>query len=134
MSEFLSILLFAIIFLAGFYGFYRLLFYLLIRSGQKALEDINATLARATPALANVLRMDLTQPMGRKPRMSAVYCALTLAVHPPEGDAYETTTIWEVNRSALPQLQPGEVIFVRIDADKRTTIYPDVAWAWYKWP
>lgn len=134
MQDFLATLLFAMLCIAGFYGFYRLIFYLLIRSGQKAMEEINATLARATPALAEVTRIDLTHPMGRKPRMSAVYCALNLQIHPPEGAPFQATTVWEVSRSALPQIQPGQVISVRIDADQRATIYPDIPGVWYKWP
>lgn len=134
MQDFLATLVFAILCIAGFYGFYRLVFYLLVRSGQKAMAEINATLTRATPALANVIRMNLTQPMGRKPRMSAVYCTLTLEIHPSEGIPFPATTTWEVSRSALPQLQPGQGISVRIDADNPTTIYPDLEGVWYKWP
>jgi len=134
MNDFFATLIFAILFITSFYGFYKLLFYLLARSGQKAMNEINATLARATPALAQVISMSTPNLMGRKARMSAVYCALTLDIHPPEGAAFETSTIWEVNRSALPQIQPGQVVSIRIDADRRTTIYPDVNWAWFKWP
>ncbi|NUM46756.1 MAG: hypothetical protein HUU38_18790 [Anaerolineales bacterium] len=129
MQDFLATLVFAILCIAGFYGFYRLVFYLLIRSGQKAMAEISATLA-----LANVIRLNRTQPMGRKPRMSAEYCTLTLEVHPPEGAPYPATTTWEVSRSALPQLQPGQVVTVRIDADNPTTIYPDIPGMWYQWP
>ncbi|HNB52976.1 MAG TPA: hypothetical protein PK530_13590 [Anaerolineales bacterium] len=133
-KEVLVPLLFATLFIGGFYGFYRLIFFLLIRSGRKAMEEINTTLTRATPALAQVTRADTLTTPGRKPRLGAVYCTLTLEVHPSEGAPFPAITTWEVSRSALPQIQPGQVISVRIDADKPTTIYPDLAGVWYKWP
>lgn len=134
MNEFFAVLLFAVLFLAGFYGFYKLLFFLLVRSGQKAMAEINATLARATPALATVVSQSEPTFFGHKARMSAVYVALHLEVFPPEGDPYPASTIWEVNLAALPEVKPGQVVSIRIDADKRSTIYPDVNWAWFKWP
>jgi hypothetical protein len=134
LNEFLITFFFAVIFIAGFYGFYKLLLYLLAHSGRKAMEEINATLARATPASAKVLSQGEPSMMWRKPRMSAVYSVLLLEVHPPAGEPYEASTIWEVNRTALPEIQPGRTVGIRIDSDKRSTIYPDVNWAWFNWP
>ncbi|RPI16032.1 MAG: hypothetical protein EHM58_12790 [Ignavibacteriae bacterium] len=44
---------------------------------------------------------------------------------------YETTASWIVDASAISQVQPGENIQVKVDANDDNKVYPSVNWAAY---
>jgi hypothetical protein len=133
MDSVLSFLFSALLFGLIIYGSVRLSMALTLRSGRKMKEEIDRTLARATAASATVVQVQQPTGLMRKPRMGSVHVLLILDVDPPSGSAYQTTTRWQVDLTALPQVQPGHVIPIRIDADTRTTIYPAVPWATFSW-
>jgi hypothetical protein len=133
MQPILSFLFSGLLFALFTYGIIRLGMALSIRNGRKMMEEINATLARATHAMATVVQIQQPSGIMRKPRIGSVHVLLTLDVHPPSGDSYQTCARWQVDMTALPQVQPGHAIPVQIDANTRTTIYPGVPWATYTW-
>jgi hypothetical protein len=52
-----------------------------------------------------------------------------MRVAPPNSDAYEATTVWKVQQTAIPRVQADQSLTVRIDADDKTIIYPADGWA-----
>jgi hypothetical protein len=134
MDSILSFLFSGLVFALICYGSVRLSMALTERSGRKMMQEINATLSRAAAATATVVEAQQPSGLMRKPRMGSVHVLLTLDVHAPSGSSYRTTTRWQVDMTALPQVQPGQTLPVRIDADTQTTIYPAVPWATFTWP
>ena len=133
MKDFFNFVLFGLLILIIIYVFVRLTMVLTTRSGKKMMKEINVTLSKATPATATIMSVEKPSVILRKPRMGSIHALLTLEVSPPGGEIFTTTTHWQVNQLSLQELQPGTVIPVKIDADKPTTIYPDVSWAIYNW-
>lgn len=129
-------LLFALsglVFILLAYGFYRLLAALTLRAGRRAKTEVEAALARATPASASVLRLEQPAGVMRRPRAGSVRLLLSLEVVPAAGDAYRADALWQVDIAALTRVQPGQTLAVKIDADERSIIYPAERWAAYNW-
>jgi hypothetical protein len=49
----------------------------------------------------------------------------------PNAKAYTANTTWEIDITAVATIQPGQVVAVKVDADEKSTIYPNVPWAMY---
>ncbi len=59
---------------------------------------------------------------------------LRLEVARQGGEKYQATTIWLVNMTILPKLQPGEEVPVKIDPRDPRVIYPNMQGAeYYYW-
>jgi hypothetical protein len=54
---------------------------------------------------------------------------LFLEIQMPNVEVYITNTTWEIDLTAIPHIQPGQTVAVRVDTDEKTTIYPSVPWA-----
>lgn len=133
MQPVLSFLVSGLVFALLAYGMIRLSMFLTLRSGRSAQQQIDTTLARVSTASATVLQVGQPSGMMRKPRLGSSHVLLTLDIHPASGPSYQASTLWQVDLTALAQLQPGQTIPVRIDADTPATIYPNVGWASYTW-
>ena len=56
---------------------------------------------------------------------------LRLKVGSPAGGTYEVTTVWLVDTAILPQLQPGQLVPVKIDSQDPRRVYPNLTGAQY---
>lgn len=63
------------------------------------------------------------------PEQRQVRLDLRLQVQPPEGPAYAVIAIWRVDLEALPRLQPGAHVSVKIDQQDPHRIYPNISGA-----
>ncbi len=109
--------------------FIVLLFVFLIVRGHRLMNKIKQeTLANAIPAQATVLslaRGDFTSGAAfRKLELK-----LTLRVQHPHRPPYEATTKWLVDEIALPQVQPQQIVPVRVNCDFPERVYPNAEWA-----
>ena len=57
----------------------------------------------------------------------------TLEVSSEYKSPYKTTAVWEAYPMAVPVLQEGKEVKVRIDADDRNIIYPNMPSVEYSW-
>ena len=100
--------------------------------GQRRMEVAKqAALAAAIPTRATVLQVaEGNTAIKRAGKLTRdVELKLTLEVHPPTGPAYQTTTTWMVNELQFSQVQVGQVVPVKINAEHPERIYPDCDWA-----
>lgn len=127
-EEFISILV-AVAVVAGIVLF----FMYAARGGEKILAERAEKLKRARPAQAKILSYSegSTRGTGNHGRYQGVH--FRLQVTPPGGAAYETKTYWEVYQMAVPQLQVGNTVKVKIDADDPQVIYPNMPSVEYAW-
>jgi hypothetical protein len=56
---------------------------------------------------------------------------LRLQVNTPSGNPYQAATAWLIDAGALQQVQPGQELSVKVDAQDATMVYPNVSWAEY---
>jgi hypothetical protein len=56
---------------------------------------------------------------------------LTLEVMLKSEEQYRASTLWLVDIVALGNVQQGQELQIKIDADDLTIIYPNAAWATY---
>jgi len=54
---------------------------------------------------------------------------LTLNVSPPQGEPYQATAVWLVDRSALHLVSPGSHVPVKLSGSNMQKILPAVLWA-----
>lgn len=121
MKPLIPLIVLAVIIMIGMFAAFS------VRSAQRVKQLKAQTLARAIPAEAIVQDVE---PMGATAGGSQrVLVTLRLDVRPPAGGSYQATTRWFVDQIAIAQIQMGQTIRVRINADYRDRIYPDVHWA-----
>jgi hypothetical protein len=70
-----------------------------------------------------------TQAGTQDPARGLARVRLLLLVTPPGGKTYQATTTWLVEQAALPHVQSGQGISVRIDAADPQRVYPAAPWA-----
>ena len=102
-------------------------FVLIIRSSIRRSRDVRQRTAAGIPATATIVSAESFASR----HSSRLNVQLTLDVQPPTGTVYRATTGWAVDYIAASQLQPGQTVAVRIDANNPSLIYPGVAWAEY---
>jgi hypothetical protein len=56
---------------------------------------------------------------------------LSLEIQVLNAELYTTVSTWEIDITAIAYIQSGQTIAVKVDKDKKTTIYPNVSWATY---
>lgn len=103
-----------------------LVFGWLMRRGEKIEVERKARLARARPAKATVVQIGKSASRSRN---TEAVVKLRLEVRPPDAEAYAVTTAWQVPLANMSQLQQGQTVAVKIDADDSQIIYPNVSWA-----
>jgi hypothetical protein len=96
------------------------------RRGEKMLAEQAARVKNSRPGQATILSYEEGVFGGRdsKGRFAGVRFGLevTLPGQPP----YQATTFWKVYPMAVPQLQVGKVVAVKVDATDPQIIYPDM--------
>lgn len=54
---------------------------------------------------------------------------LSLEIQFPNEEPYTANATWEIDITAIAAIQPGQTVAVKVDADEKTKIYPNVPWA-----
>lgn len=85
---------------------------------------------QATPASAKIIEIGTSIVGKANERISA---ALRFEITKPDGALYKARSPWLVLPDHIGQIRLGEIFPVKIDPQKPTIIYPDVAWAEYDW-
>jgi hypothetical protein len=101
-------------------------FWWMMREGGRVVAEQNARFARSTPAQAKVIQIGKSVAQVRN---GTTIVKLRLDVLPPGAAPFGATTVWEIQQGSLSQIQPGQVLAVRIDPDDAQRIYPNVGWA-----
>jgi len=114
-----------LIFLAVILPFVFILIFMLMRGTQIKKKRMEEVLADAIPAQATVLGL----ARGGFESGGKLELKLTLRVQHPTRAPYEASMKWVVDEIFLPQVQPQQVVPVRINRDHPEQVYPDAEWA-----
>lgn len=85
------------------------------------------TLAQAIPAQATVVRLERKDSQSKK--NSKVSVKLTLDVQHPSLPVYRAETLWLIDILAIPQIQPQQIVQVKVNAFHPDRIYPGIEMA-----
>lgn len=88
-------------------------------------RDVDARIRSASYAQAAVLSVTNSAAIGQ----GEVKVDLRLEVQPVGAASYQTSTSWLIELPFLSQVQPGQMLQVRIDRDDPNLIYPGAEWA-----
>ena len=103
---------------------------LFFRKIGKDAERLKARVEQATPAEAKVIQV------GRsllQKNQNTTNIRLRLEVTPKDRPPYQTTVTWDVEQAAIPKVQEGKQVPVKIDVENPNIVYPRVGWAEYYW-
>ncbi len=103
---------------------------LLVRKGKQDTAKLQARLAQAVPAEARVVQVG--RSLDQK-NQGTVNVRLRLEISPKDRPRYQTTVTWDVENAALPKVQEGCRVGVKIDPENPNIIYPRVGWAEFNW-
>jgi len=110
-----------------------LFFWYAARQGEKMMVDRSGKLERAIPAQATITayqEIGLSQKSNQGKRIAIRF---TLDVESAGKAPYSTTSCWDVLPMAIPQVQVGKTVAVKIDADDPMVVYPDIPSVDYSW-
>jgi hypothetical protein len=93
----------------------------------RARKKYDKLFANALDAQARVL--SINNSMVLKDVRGKLKIAVSLEIQFPNQDPYTSNATWEIDITAIPQIQPGQTVAVKVDKYKKTTIYPNVPWA-----
>ena len=82
------------------------------------------TLAQAIPAPATVVRLE--RKGSQSEGDSKIPVKLTLDVQHPTLSVYRAETLWLIDILAIPQVQPHQVVQVKVNAHHPDRIYPGI--------
>ena len=121
MKEILGVLLPWVIFFC--------IFFLILRWANKRNKKIEEKMNKGISAKAKILDIsDATT--GHTPHGSTII-RMELDIHPSAGENYKASTCWCIKLFAIPKVQQGKWIEIKIDADDHQKIYPVGNWAIY---
>jgi hypothetical protein len=100
---------------------------------RQAQQTVEADLAKAVPARAEVLRIVQHGNLKRQILLRAAELNLVLWVQPPNGRPYEARVDWIVEEDGLGWMRIGAVVPVRINPLRPQKVYPAQPWAHYAW-
>ena len=103
------------------------------RSGGKMIKERQNKISRSESGKAKILGFSI---LGLRGTGSGGYYQaykFTLEVSNNFKAPYKTTAFWEVYPMAVPALQEGKEVNVRIDADNQNIIYPNINSVEYSW-
>lgn len=111
--------------------------YLMLERGARraavARGTMQADLASAIMARAEILRISYHGSVKRQVLIRAAELRLVLWVHPPNGRPYEATVSWVVEGHSLSRYNVGAVVPVQINPRRPEHVYPAQPWAHYAW-
>lgn len=90
----------------------------------KRLNFKGRTLAQAIPAQATIVRLERKDSQSEGD--SKISVKLTLDVQHPSLPVYRAETLWSVDILAIPQVQPQQVVQVKVNAHHPDRIYPNM--------
>jgi hypothetical protein len=96
------------------------------KRGEKMLAEQAARVKDAQPAQAKILRYEEGVFGGRDSQGRFAGVRFELEVTFPGQPPYQATTFWKVYPMAVPQLQVGKLVAVKVDAADPQIIYPDL--------
>ncbi len=103
---------------------------LFVRKVKQDNAKLQARIAQAVPAEARVIQV------GRsilQKEQGTVNVRLRLEISPKDRPRYQTTVTWDVENAALPKVQEGCRVGVKIDPENPNIIYPRGGWAEFNW-
>lgn len=103
---------------------------LFFRKIGKDAERLKARVAQAHSAEARVIQV------GRsllQKHQGTTNIRLRLEVTPKDRPPYQTTVTWDVEQAAIPKVQEGKQVAVKIDVENPKIVYPRVGWAEFNW-
>lgn len=109
-----------VLFAGGLFAFF------LLRGMRRVAALKREAIDSALPATARVIEIDQQGATGSGGKL---LITLTLDVQPGSGETYRASTRWFVQEIAVPRIQPGQEIAVRINAMYPDRIYPGEDWA-----
>ena len=98
----------------------------MMRRGKKLLDEQNRVLQNSRRAKARIIEIGKSVVQVRN---GTVIVKLRMDVMQNELTEYGTSTVWEVTQANLSQIQPGQIVSIRIDPENNKLIYPNVGWA-----
>jgi hypothetical protein len=100
------------------------------RKVSRDVAKMEARIEGATPAQAKVVAVGRSHTQKNE---GNVVVHLRLEIRPPQGEAYQVRTVWEVDPASIPKVQEGQQVAVKIDQEDPNIIFPRVSWAQYSW-
>src|SRR5262245_35224918 len=95
--------------------------FVIARPVGKFTKTLPARMARAHPGKGTVVSIRKSSSQNRG---SDIYSMrINFEVQPGSGDVYRAPAFWQVREVDIPQIQPGTVHDVHIDADDREMLY-----------
>jgi len=103
-----------------------------IRGGEKMMAERAAKLLNTKPAQAVILSYE-EKGGGRdgKGRFSSI--VFQLEIKPSAGAEFQAKTFWKVYPMAVPNLQVGKTVPVKVGASNPQAVYPDLPSVEYDW-
>ncbi len=96
---------------------------LMVRRTRRDLAQRQALLISGESAQAKILRLwDTGMTYNDNPQVRVL-----LEVYPPDGAAYQVETKCIISRLSIPQVQPGNIVAVKIDSQDEFNIALDIA-------
>jgi len=97
-----------------------------VLSGEKSLDDKDIWLRYSRPLTAHVISKKET----RHPKATGIAKVdLELEIQIPQGTAIQVKTCWLVEIPALPELEAGKSVEVKLNPKKPEKVFPAVPWA-----
>ena len=100
------------------------------QSARMRLSDVEKRQRQAIWGGATVINIRRPPQAGEALQASGrLRVELRLEINVPSGQPYQAATAWLIDAAALPQVQPGQALSVKIDAQDQQVIYPNAGWA-----
>ena len=110
-----------------------LIIFFVSKAGGKLIKERQEKMSRAESGKAKILSYSTVGLRGTGKGGQFQAYRFTLEVSNNFKSPYHTTTVWEVYPMAVPSLQEGKEVNVKIDADDPNVIYPDMLSVEYSW-
>jgi hypothetical protein len=95
----------------------------------RARKKVEIRFSNALYAKARVL--SIANSMVLRDVRGKLKVTLSLEIQFPNEEPYTANATWEIDITAIAAIQPGQTVAVKVDADEKTKIYPNVPWATY---
>lgn len=103
------------------------------KAGGKMIKERQEKISRAESGKATIIGYSTEGLRGTGSGGHFQAYKFTLEVSSEYKSTYKTTAVWEVYPMAIPALQEGKEVNVRIDADDQNIIYPNMPSVEYSW-
>ena len=104
-----------------------------LKSGGKLIKEREEKISRAQAGKAKILGYKILGFMGRGAQGQFHANKFDLEVSSAFKAAYKTETVWNVYEMAIPTVQIGKEVDVKIDTDDPQVVYPNLQGVEYSW-